>query len=44
MDKITEDFDDIETKVYPAEGPIDLSDHSRIDNRICIHGHTYPIS
>ena len=43
MDKITEEFLGVERKVYPADGTIDLSDHCRIDNRICIHGHTYLI-
>ncbi|KFZ44496.1 hypothetical protein DS62_11655 [Smithella sp. SC_K08D17] len=43
-DKITKEFLDIEAKVYPTEETIDLSDHCRIDNRTCIHGHTYPLA
>ncbi|KFZ44365.1 hypothetical protein DS62_11265 [Smithella sp. SC_K08D17] len=27
-------------KVYPAEVSINRSDHCRINNRICTHGHT----
>jgi len=39
-----EDILGVEKKVYPAEGTIDLSCYCRIDNRICTHGHTCPIS
>lgn len=37
MDKITEMFFSAATKICPARGNIDLSDHCRLDNRICIH-------